>query len=98
MRHDVPDVTAAMDAVAALHAQIQDAYTGVRPADRADAREWALLAAKAVELERLTHYIRDATLVVARNAGASWPRLARETGVPDATLHNRYKRFREVEQ
>lgn len=100
----VPDATAAIAAVVALREQITTAQRSASAIEPADAQQWATLAGQLVQLDEWVHGrpeagrvgLRDTALVLARNAGARWPHLARESGVPDATLYNRYARARGV--
>lgn len=94
-----PDVTSAIAAVVTLHEQITDAYRratteGDAPGiERADAAAWSEVAGQLVEMDAQVRWMRDASLVIARKAGAPWAWLQHDTGVPDATLSNRRRRL-----
>lgn len=91
-----PDAAAVVAAVAELHEMVSAVFHGARdiPGDAAD---WSRLAGHAQQIDTRARWCRDATVAIARRAGASWDALERDTGVADSTLGDRLKAFLDTE-
>lgn len=89
---DAPDAAAVVAAVAELHDLVQAVFHGARdiPGSAAD---WSQIAGHAQQIDTRARWCRDATVAIARRAGASWDELERDTGVADSTLGDRLKEF-----
>lgn len=91
-----PDAAAVVAAVAELHEAVVAAF-GATPPDLADGDGWARLAGQAQQIDTRARWCRDATVAIARRAGAQWDVLERHTGVADSTLGDRLKQFLRTE-
>lgn len=91
---NIPDAAAVVAAVAALHDLVRAAFTGPPPDDAAG---WAHLAGQAEQIATRGQWCRDATVAIARRAGASWSQLEHATGVADSTLVDRLVAFHRAE-
>lgn len=93
---DAPDAAAVVAAVVELHDLVSAVFGGNRdiPGTAAD---WSRIAGQAERIDTRARWCRDATVAIARRAGASWSELERDVGIADSTLSNRLKRFLRTE-
>lgn len=93
---NMPDAAAVVAAVAELHEMVQAVFRGARDVPGTGA-EWSRIAGHAQQIDTRARWCRDATVAIARRAGASWEDLERDTGVADSTLGDRLKVFLNAE-
>lgn len=92
----MPDAEAVAAAVAELHDLVQAVFHRTQPMP-GDAASWSRVAGAAQRIDTRARWCRDATLAIARRAGASWDELERDTGVADSTLSDRHSAFLRAE-
>lgn len=85
----VPDARPAADAVERLADELSATLRADDPPDPATAHDWSRLHAQVLAADATLRWSRDAALLIAHHAGASWAQLAADSGTPDSTLDQR---------
>lgn len=93
---ETPDAAAVAAVVAELHEWVAAVFSTTQ-SPPGDAAEWSRIAGAAQQIDTRARWCRDATVAIARRAGAVWSELERETGVSDSTLDSRQTAFLRTE-